>query len=274
MGYCTLASIKINIWHMKRTLFFCCFFISGFAALLYQIIWVRQLEIMVGSSTLAATAVISSFMGGLAIGAALAARFIPRLPSPVSAFALAQLTIGAFALAFPFLLSHAQPVINYFYNNNTGPYVLLVFSLGFILLLIPTSIMGSTFALMLKILNPEQSGGKEVAQIYAANTLGAAAGAVTTGFVLLGLYGLHITSLIGVFLNLFLALSMAVLQLSGKSDLLKQAAKETEVAADLPNIDTAGNWRFFFGNISVGICRYGIRNIDHQILHVFSAICL
>lgn len=220
--------------------------------MLYQVVWVRQLEILFGSSTLAATAVISSFMSGLAIGAALATRTIPRLKSPAAAFGLVQLTIGIFALIFPHLLASAQPVTNYFYNTTTISYTLAIFVIAFVLLLVPTTAMGSTFSLMLKILGAGQADSRAVALAYGANTLGAAAGAFTTGFILLGLYGLHFTSLTGISLNLILALIMGAIHCftgpmqSGSDNTLIMPPDHSSLS------ETGEKWRYFVSTFLLG----------------------
>jgi spermidine synthase len=190
---------------MQKAVYLAGFFISGFAALLYQVVWVRQLEILLGSSTLSATAVVASFMGGLALGAAIASRLISRIRRPTAAFAGVQLLLGIFAVAFPKLVEQAAPIIAFFYNHATASYSLAVFTVAFLILLIPTSLMGSTFSLMIKILAAFESGEKTVAKAYALNTLGAAAGVLATGFYLMGNLGLRSTALTGVALNLILA---------------------------------------------------------------------
>lgn len=209
---------------MQKVIYLGCFFVSGFAALLYQVVWVRQLEILLGSSTLSATAVVASFMGGMAIGAALASRLITSIQRPAAAFAGVQLLLGVFAVAFPTLVELAGPVIAFFYNNATSSYSLAVFAVAFMILLIPTSLMGSTFSLMIKILQPFDCSEKTVANAYALNTLGAATGVLATGFYLMGSLGLRATSLTGVALNIVLAVSFLLLsRLSAPA-----GAKETQ----------------------------------------------
>lgn len=220
--------------------------------MLYQVVWVRQLEILVGSSTLAATAVISSFMSGLAIGAALATRIIPRLRSPVAAFSLVQLTIGIFALIFPDLLASAQPVINHFYNSTTGSYALAIFVIAFFLLLIPTIAMGSTFSLMLKILGAGQADAKAVALAYGANTLGAATGAFIAGFVLLGLYGMRFASLTGISLNLILALTMGTIHFFSRSSQSTSTEPTTIPSGHSALSATGYEWRYFVATFLLG----------------------
>lgn len=215
---------------MQKAIYLGCFFVSGFAALLYQVVWVRQLEILLGSSTLSATAVVSSFMAGLAIGAALSARLITKVKKPAFAFAIVQVILGLFALSFPTLISIARPIISFFYNNATESYSLAVFAVAFLILLIPTSLMGSTFALMLKILDSFENSARNVSAAYALNTLGAAAGVFATGFYLMANFGLKATSATGVALNILLA---AVFMISG-SPFAEKTSEEAKTNPPMP----------------------------------------
>ena len=78
-----------------------CFFLSGFAALLYQTAWTRELSFVFGTSELAVAAVLAAYMGGLALGAAAAARYAARLRRPVLAYGVLELAIALSALAVP-----------------------------------------------------------------------------------------------------------------------------------------------------------------------------
>ena len=68
----------------RFALLLACFFLSGFAALLYQTVWTRELSFVFGTSALAVAAVLGAYMGGLALGAAAAARYAMRLRMPES----------------------------------------------------------------------------------------------------------------------------------------------------------------------------------------------
>ena len=78
-----------------------CFFLSGFAALLYQTVWTRELSFVFGTSELAVAAVLAAYMGGLALGASAAARFVMRLRRPVLAYGVLELLIALSALSVP-----------------------------------------------------------------------------------------------------------------------------------------------------------------------------
>ena len=52
-----------------------CFFGSGLTALVYELLWVRKLQLVFGSTTYSVTTVLAAFMAGLGLGAAISARF-------------------------------------------------------------------------------------------------------------------------------------------------------------------------------------------------------
>ena len=75
------------------------FFLSGAAALVYQVLWLRLMGLVFGVTVHAATTVLASFMSGLALGSLVAGRFAPRLRRPLLWFGVAELLIAAAALA-------------------------------------------------------------------------------------------------------------------------------------------------------------------------------
>src|SRR5262245_57764821 len=75
------------------------FFVSGFAGLIYESIWTHYLKLFLGHAAYAQTLVLGIFMGGMAVGAALTARYTVRIASPLKAYALVEATIGVLALA-------------------------------------------------------------------------------------------------------------------------------------------------------------------------------
>ena len=84
-----------------------CFLLSGFAALLYQMAWMRQFSTVFGTSEIAVATVLSAYMGGLALGAAVAGRLVNMLRRPVLFYGILEAAIAVSALLVPVLLSVA-----------------------------------------------------------------------------------------------------------------------------------------------------------------------
>jgi predicted membrane-bound spermidine synthase len=74
------------------------FFVSGFAALLYQVVWQRLLAMFSGADVYSATLIVAAFMGGLGLGHVVGGHVADRISARASllGFAAAELAIGAF----------------------------------------------------------------------------------------------------------------------------------------------------------------------------------
>jgi predicted membrane-bound spermidine synthase len=160
------------------------FFASGFAALLYQVVWQRVLAIFSGSDVFSVTIIVSAFMGGLGCGSFAGGTLADRLSRArcLAAFAGAELAIAGFAV-----LSKA-----YYYDVLYGrlgavelPFPLLG-ALLFASVLWPTFFMGLSLPLLARgATGALEAAARTVGSLYGWNTLGAAAGALCTTWLLL-----------------------------------------------------------------------------------------
>jgi spermidine synthase len=186
-----------------------CFFLSGFAALLYQTAWTRELSFVFGTSELAVAAVLAAYMGGLALGAAAAARWAHRLRRPVLAYGLLELAIALSALSVPFGIRAVNGVYVALLGGagelpGSGASVAALFQLGaaFAVLLPPTVFMGATLPLLARhAVRSEAQIGTRVGGLYAVNTAGAVAGTLCAAFWLMPELGLRRTVWTGAALN-------------------------------------------------------------------------
>src|SRR5689334_9437357 len=197
-----------------------CFLLSGCAALIYQTAWTRQFAIVFGTSELAVATVLAAYMGGLALGAWLAERFLPRVTRPVMTYALLELGIAAGALfAVPFLLWLANLGLITFFGGQPAPpdsdhaattaFYLLS---AFVALALPTTLMGATLPMLARYAVAEESQiGRRIGLLYAMNTAGAVVGALLTAFALLPELGLTRTIWVAAGLNGFVFLLAVML---------------------------------------------------------------
>jgi len=179
------------------------FFISGLSALIYQICWQRLLFTGFGIDLTSITIVISVFMAGLGIGAFFGGRIADENPKKIiSIFCLIELGIGGFGFFSHSLILFLQEIL---IHSN-----LLVTALGsFILLLFPTFLMGATLPLLTSFFNQYIGNiGESIGRLYFFNTLGAAFGALGTGFLLFNYFSLSQTIYIAAILNLVIALTV------------------------------------------------------------------
>lgn len=159
------------------------FFTSGFPALLYQIVWQRALFTIYGVNIESVTIVVTVFMLGLGLGS-LAGGWLStnsglRL---LLAFGLIELGIGAYGAL-------SMSIFHWAASYTAGASMPATMLLTFLLLLIPTLLMGSTLPLLVAhLVRRTANVGESVGTLYAANTLGSAAACLCAAlFVMRGL---------------------------------------------------------------------------------------
>lgn len=182
------------------------FAVSGVAALVYQICWQRLLVLTFGADIESVTIIVSAFMLGLGLGAlaggALADRYRDRI---IEMFAVAELTIGLFGFASPWLIRAVGDVA----MHGSPPVIVAV---NFLLLLLPTSLMGATLPMLVAYcVRTYRTIGAAIGLLYFINTIGAAAGAAITGFVWFYFFGLTDTIHSAAVLNVIVAVGAWVL---------------------------------------------------------------
>jgi spermidine synthase len=220
---------------MRKTrvaLFFFFFFISGFAALLYQIVWLKYLNLIFGSTTYATAAVLSAFFFGLSVGSRLCVKWPILFRSPLRSYGLAEMGVGLFALLFPALYAGFRIPVSWVFNA-VGPqtilYNFLTFLLAFVVLAVPTSLMGATLPLLSDVLIGNEKVSERTGLLYGMNTAGAVAGIVVSAFILIPSLGLHATILVGVCLNLLVGVTCF---LAGKGEKQSPVFERTKAPAD------------------------------------------
>ena len=202
---------------MRVRVFTTFYLLSGAAALLYEVAWLRLLTMSTGHTTAAVGAVLAAFMGGLTVGAWGGGCISSGLRSDraLRLYAALEITIAAFALLIPLALDAMRPLLAWAYADGTGGLVFGATRLAVSILLIalPAAAMGASFPVGVVALGQTDRGGAKsaAAELYAANTLGAAIGAGVCGFVLLPALGLFGTTLVGVVLNSIAALGAIAL---------------------------------------------------------------
>jgi predicted membrane-bound spermidine synthase len=223
------------------------FFVSGAAALLFETLWFRLAGLAFGNSVWASSLVLAAFMGGLALGNALAARHGGRVQRPVRLYASLEAAIAVTGLGLVLLLpALAHLLAPLFRPLVERPWLLnpLRLLVAFVLMLVPTTAMGATLPLLVRALSARESDfGRVLGRLYGWNTLGAVAGALAGEGLLIGWLGLRGTGVAAAALNLLaaaaaLSLSRALLPLpeagaAGPDRRLPRAARPILAAAFL-----------------------------------------
>ncbi|MFN7975161.1 MAG: fused MFS/spermidine synthase [Acidobacteriota bacterium] len=187
-----------------------CFFVSGAPALIDQVIWMRAFTRVFGSATYAVGAVLAAFMAGLAIGSALAGRLAHQAVRPVRLYALLELGIAGWALvSYRLIAAGSSAADRILAPLPPGLHTAGLFAASFALLLPPTVLMGATLPLLASLRSDASAGGPSIQLLYGANTLGAAAGALAAGFLLLPRVGFQRTLVVSASLNVAAAAGAA-----------------------------------------------------------------
>ena len=210
------------------TLLFALFALSGFTGLIYESIWSHYLKLFLGAAAFAQSFVLAAFMGGMALGAWLASRWSARLPNLLAAYGWIEAAIGAAALIFhetfvlltQISLDHVIPAL-----GSPSTVEIYKYSLCALLIVPQTVLLGMTFPLLSGAIirrGPEASG-HHLAMLYFTNSIGAAAGALASAFLLLGWIGMPGTMRLAGALNLALAATVLALARRGEPAALAAA---------------------------------------------------
>ncbi len=193
-----------------RRAFALLFAASGAAALIYEVTWTRLFTLQLGHGVAAVSTVLAAFMGGLAVGSAAAGRRAVRLNPRRSlrVYGGLELAIAFLALLLPFAVNSLEPLFALAYGDGGGgpAFALLRVGAGLLLLSLPAAAMGATFPIASRWFVPyADRAPRDAGVLYAANTIGAALGALVAGFILLPQLGLSGATWTGVALNVVAA---------------------------------------------------------------------
>ncbi len=166
------------------------FFVSGALGLVYEVLWLRKLLLVFGSTVYAVSTILTVFFGGLALGSWIFGRLIDRREaSGLLWYAALEAVIGLYAfLTLPLFAVVEQVYIPLYRASNFSPAVLIgaSFLCSAAVLLIPTTLMGGTFPILSRFLiRTAQERGMKIASLYGINTLGAMAGTLFVYYVAL-----------------------------------------------------------------------------------------
>jgi spermidine synthase len=183
-------------------------FASGAASLIYQVLWIKQLALVVGVEVQAVTTGVSAFFAGLAIGGWVLGKLADRLARPLRLYALLEAGVLVLAVASTWMLPHAAAPFASL-QDRIGP---LAWALPFVLVGLPAVLMGGTLPVLMRALCPAAAHmGRSGARLYAANTAGAIAGTLAASFILIPWLGVQGSAYAAAALNAGAALVAALL---------------------------------------------------------------
>ncbi len=222
--------------------------VSGFAALLYEMVWVKLLVNFFGSSTYAFSIMLMSFICGITIGGFIVAKsFISRY-NKITLIVFFQSAI-AFTTMIALLLYDRLPYFlwksSMLFSRNELSFPLFIgyeFFICFILILLPTLFMGMTLPLCVEIISKSnRSASKSVGKIFSFNTAGTVLGVVITGLILIPAFGIKTTFEIGIAINISCAIAVLLI-LSDKQTKTKHTFTITAAALSVVYIFLFPTW--------------------------------
>lgn len=185
------------------------FVLSGFAGLVYQVLFSKALALTFGSTATATYTVLATYMGGMALGAWLGGRLAAQRADALRLYAYCELGIGAYCLATPWIFQGIQALYVALATGSApdaGALTLLRVLLGAAALSVPTVLMGMTLPILARFFQSRSASlGASVALLYGANTVGAAFGALLAGYLIIPALGMLKTTLSTALLNLVVA---------------------------------------------------------------------
>ena len=225
------------------------FFLSGFSALLYQVIWQRMLGLFSGADVYSATIIVSAFMLGMGFGSLIGGYLADRFNQHkcLILFALAELVIAVFAISSKWIY---YDLLYQTWPELSASFITLSVVL-FLSLLIPTFCMGITLPLLSKALTRYlDEASFKIAWLYALNTLGAGLGALVAALVLIRHYGFELSLQIGAVLNFGAMCGALLLALLLKRTTYWHAEAVTQTADSAKTVDThftLRTWLLIYG---------------------------
>jgi len=208
-------------WSRDALLAVVALFLSGMAALVYEVAWTRVLTLVIGSSTYAFTIMLATFLSGIAFGSALVGRYFRFRKPGTTLLAVCQILIGIFAVATAALFGQLPDAFVSLFGalgERFGWFLAGNFLLCFVVMVPATIFMGASFPVASALVVENfGSSGRRIGLLYAGNTVGAILGAFLAGFVLLPSLGIQRTLILTVFVNLSCGLLLCLFFPAGKT---------------------------------------------------------
>ncbi len=176
---------------------------SGMVALIFQVLWIKQLTLIVGVDVFAVTTGVSAFFAGLAFGGLFFGRIADRVKRPLLLYVKLELGIALVGIIITYLLPKSAALFANLEVYNS----LLAWSLVFLMVTVGPFLMGGTLPAVVRSLSlSDTKVGSGGGNMYAANTLGAILGAIVCSFVLIPSFGIQGSALFASSIGLCAAL--------------------------------------------------------------------
>jgi spermidine synthase len=167
----------------------------------------RHLALFFGSDVFSAAIGLSAFMGGLSLGSYIAENVVDRIKNPLLYYGIIEIIIGLYAFFFNDFLFNFKPflkdIYQEFFLSSPALYQGVRIFTAASALILPTALMGATLPLIVKgFVKTDSELGRYAGFFYSINTFGALIGTLIAAFFLLPVFGVSLTTKIGVVINI------------------------------------------------------------------------
>lgn len=186
--------------------------LSGFAAMVYELTWIRLLTLILGSSVYSFSLMLMAFISGITLGSYIVSKIIQRLKNLYSFLGICELAV---VISMLLVLPLYQRLPYYFWviagmvgktAAGYSLYVIIEFFFCFLLMLLPTIFLGMTLPLISRITATDIGRvGKSIGSVFSINMLGTVFGSLLTGLFFIPWIGVHRSIQLGIVLSLLLA---------------------------------------------------------------------
>jgi spermidine synthase len=200
-----VVALSRSNWNLRGFILLS-FFFGGMASLMDQVLWMRQLGLIFGTTMQAVSTVLAIFMAGLALGSFLFGRMADKSKNPLRLFALLQIGIGSYVMLTPLIFKALNATQVSIYGSlpvGSAGITILRILFAFLVLIVPTTLMGGTLPVIAKyfVRKRDELGGG-LGNLYFINTLGAVLGAFLAGFFLIPYIGVLAATLLAASIDL------------------------------------------------------------------------
>ena len=178
------------------------FYLSGFTALIYQTLWLREIGLLIGNTSEASAATLGAFFSGLAAGNLFFAKKSTLIAKPLKAYGILECVIAVTAILYFVIYDiflYIYPIIISHVGHNQSLILFSKIIISASIIFIPSFFMGGTLPFMGKFTVRTGSIGSEGPFLYGLNIIGAASGVLVAGFFLpqsIGIKGTYIFAII------------------------------------------------------------------------------
>ncbi len=198
---------------------------SGCSALIYEIVWLQQLGLVLGATSVSLAILLTSFMGGMCLGSLALPRLVSAARHPLRVYAVLELLIGVSGVAILWALPFVSRVYCSFALPGSGD-LLARAVVALTLLLPPTILMGATLPAVARWVRSSRVGLSQLGFFYGANTFGAVLGSLLAGLCLLPFFDVVVATAVAAAINMSVAVGAWVLARADRG----QAPQNSELA--------------------------------------------